>query len=308
MKSRKRKIMATPEHHNKRRYQTRYMTRQLQAVQQIEKWWLQCKCSYASWCYSNDTDFIMLEAFRIRDRVFRLVDKDNHVYRFHPSHLVEWFLKEGKFINPYTRVALNIIEIKRLDQIMRVLDPNHKPLADIYEQIEQKRKLEYERNQTCLLLFNESMDCIHSILRIMLGPTEPYARDMQMLNVFLPHYFHIMQQIFQINRQFAHMAIVFVHKLLYRITETDFFRRQEKLEDRVIFSMIIMDIFSPWAKELISDVIMRNADSIEEGLFELYNISFSENHFHIPFQSSENFDNAIENTIQDAIQRYNEAL
>lgn len=56
---------------------------------------------------------LTLERFK-PGKLFRHVSETLKIYRFEPEQLAEWFLKCGKFHNPYTREPFNIIELKRL--------------------------------------------------------------------------------------------------------------------------------------------------------------------------------------------------
>lgn len=169
------------------------------------------------WEYTNDTDFISLEI--IRGPVFRLVEDQKNVYRFNPLNLAQYFIKEGQFVNPYTRRALFPVELMRLDRLVRTVDPTFNVnLFETYKQLSIQRAQEREHERTCNLLHNESLNILNDIVHLTEGSHIRMSNAMfELCNLVLPRYFHTFRQLYVLDYSFACDSILYVCQALSRM-------------------------------------------------------------------------------------------
>lgn len=89
----------------------------LQAVQRIQRFFRRHVRGFI-----NHEDFMTLDPFTTGP-VFRHVVELNQVYRFHPLHLWRYFQEAGLLRNPYTQADFNPVELKRLQKLLKRVDP-----------------------------------------------------------------------------------------------------------------------------------------------------------------------------------------
>ena len=170
----------------------------------IQKFWRSNK-----FAYTNDTDFLSLEPITVPP--FRLVEDSKNIYRFHPMSLATYFLKEGKFINPYTRRVLYPVELRRLDRMVKTYDTTFVCLYEEHQRLTIKRAEEREHERTCYLLHNESLRLLQDIMTLTQDEQAYMPSVMfELLNVSLPRYFHTFRQLYMLDYSFACDSILFI--------------------------------------------------------------------------------------------------
>lgn len=199
-----------------------------ECARRIAKWYRYW--SRSKWQYVNDSDFITMEPIELR-QPFRLIEDTQHVYQFHPLSLANWFLKEGNFINPYTRTPLNTVELRRLDRQIRLTGEGGIPsLADEYRRITLERKQEREHEQTCILLHTESLQLLVDIVNVTNGAlnvANPMVNIICFLTeVSLPRYFHVFRQLYMLDSEFATESVLHIFNSL----------QQLKSDERITYS------------------------------------------------------------------------
>jgi len=173
------------------------------AVQRIQRWWKTRRRRLPPTAFTNDSDFMTLEDITVCP--FCLVEDTGHVYQFHPLHLARYFLQEGNFINPYTRKPLNLIELRRLDKMVKTYDPSFVSLCIEQKRITQQRAEEREHLRVCQLLHHECLQLIHRVIQFVQHPQIHQLDKMlfQVEHVMLPHFFDTFRQLFLLDHAFA---------------------------------------------------------------------------------------------------------
>ena len=199
---------------SRKRKRSNVLVCEIAAARAIQRWWRRLKTKLI---FVNDSDFVTLESLERLEHPFWLVEDTQHVYRFHPLSLAQWFLQEGKFINPFTRSPLNIIEIKRLDRAVQQLDASFVCLAAEHTRItaEQRRRREHE--QTCRMLHEECINLLQDIMDISDGRHDLDVIMFQLASVYLPRYFHTFRQLHALDHEFACDSIMYVCAALERM-------------------------------------------------------------------------------------------
>lgn len=167
--------------------------------------------------YVNDCDFLTLEPIEVQP--FCLVEETRHVYRFHPQNLVTYFLKEGNFVNPYTRNPLNSVELHRLDKMVRKYMPTCVCLVDAQKLITKQRADEREHQRVCLLMHDECallVDRLVNTANLGRRTAMEYAL-FRLERHWLPHFFDMFRQLFIFDHSFACDSIVAILKELHKL-------------------------------------------------------------------------------------------
>lgn len=193
------------------------------AVIRIQRWWKKmmhtktlCKRLNAT----NENDFLTLESITVRP--FYLVEDTGHVYQFHPLSLAQYFLKEGNFTNPYTRKPLNIVELRRLDKMVKTHDPSFVSLYNEQKRITIQRSQEREHARVCQLLHQECLQLIHRVMQFV--QTQQIRRLDRMMfqveHVLLPQFFDTFRQLFLLDQSFACESICHILQVMHALWNT----------------------------------------------------------------------------------------
>lgn len=97
----------------------------LSACIKIQRW-------YRHYKFKNSVDPITQDPFTNADPFFVLVSECNGVYsrhRFDPLVLSDYFRSSVTFENPLTRVPLNVIEVKRLERLVKLVQKKANKIA-----------------------------------------------------------------------------------------------------------------------------------------------------------------------------------
>ena len=174
-------------------------TDQLSLIIKIQRWWKKTRPLPVV----NNTDFVTMEP--INGEPFYLVEETNHVYQFNPLTLANYYLKEGNFVNPYTRRPLNPIELKRLDKTIKKYHPHVLSLCEEQKRINILRAQEREHTRMCHFLHQECLQLVATVLF--------YVQNSQHLSFHqimykiqktaLPNYFQNFRQLFIFDYAFA---------------------------------------------------------------------------------------------------------
>ena len=183
--------------------------RVLNAIQKLQRWWRNHKKTIL---FANDTDFVTLEP--IHGKPFFLIEETRHVYQFNPMNLANYFLKEGNFVNPYTRKPLNTIELCRLDRAIQKIDPTFVSLRKEQHRITQQRTQEREHMRICNMLHQECAQFVaQAIVLIRRTRSNNSANIMfQIENTILPHFFDTFRQLFLFDQSFSCESILNILK------------------------------------------------------------------------------------------------
>ena len=193
------------------------------AVIRIQRWWK--KITYAKTLRkrldaTNENDFLTLESITVCP--FYLVEDTGHVYQFHPLNLAQYFLKEGNFTNPYTRKPLNIVELRRLDKMVKIYDPSFVSLCDEQKRITIQRSQEREHARVCQLLHQECLQLIHRVMQFV--QTQQIRRLDRMMfqveHVLLPQFFDTFRQLFLLDQSFACESISHILQVMNALWNT----------------------------------------------------------------------------------------
>ena len=199
-------------------------------IRRIQKWYRMCKkyknkslccCSSSSSSssvpfYTNQSDFITLEPITVCP--FCLVEETGHMYQFHPMSLAQYFLQEGNFINPYTRKPLNVIELKRLDKMVKQYDSHFVCLYEEHKRITIQRSQEREHVRVCQMLHQECVQLVPSILALLNHQNMSVSTAMfRMCNVIFPRFFETFCQLFIFDQSFACESAVYIINMLREI-------------------------------------------------------------------------------------------
>ena len=191
------------------------------AAQKIQRWWMAMCTKRKQQKYMNDTDFLSLEPFGRRDIIFCLVEESRHVYRFIPVNLAQWFLKEGKFINPYTRTPLNIVELRRLDRLLQKHTNVSICLSEKYMEIQRSRRREYEHDETCRMLHDESIAHISRVVQTIIRSTYQSEEHQQTVLEEFNVYCQTVHQLMAIDNLFTLASLQFAKKMIRYILYDD---------------------------------------------------------------------------------------
>jgi hypothetical protein len=195
------------------------------AILKLQRWWR----SYKKFTFSNDTDFATLEP--IQGKPFCLIEETGHVYQFNPTNLASYFLKEGNFVNPYTRKPLNVVELRRLDRVIKTIDPDFVSLREEQTRITQERAQEREHIRVCTLLHQECAQFIAQAI-VLIRRTRPNnsANIMfQIEHTILPHFFDTFRQLFVFDQSFSCESILNILKGMCELWgDTDEMNTREK--------------------------------------------------------------------------------
>jgi hypothetical protein len=101
----------------KRRVAPKPQLSQVAAAQRIQKFFRRYVRGFV-----NREDFMTLDPFG-SGPIFRHVVDVNQIYRFYPLPLWRYFQESGLLRNPYTQSDFNNIEVKRLQKMLRKVDP-----------------------------------------------------------------------------------------------------------------------------------------------------------------------------------------
>lgn len=204
--TRKRKRQCLQDHNNN--------TRHIKNIIRIQRWWRRILLRNALISShiirpSNDSDFITLEPIEVEP--FYLIEDSGHVYQFDPYTLANYFLKEGNFINPYTRRPLNSIEIGRLDRMVRNRDRHFVNLKEHQAKITKQRAEEREHVRVCQLMHTECLKIVSDLLALLQNPTLTTSKIMYtMIDHLLPTFFENFRQLFIYDYLFACDSIIWV--------------------------------------------------------------------------------------------------
>lgn len=175
------------------------------AVIKIQRWWRRLR-----WIYTNDTDFITLDPIDVPP--FRLIEDSKHVYQFNPLHLAEYFLKEGHFLNPYTRRHLYPVELMRLDRILRTRHhANFTSLFEEHKRITIDRAQEREHERTIHMIQQESLQLLTDIAH--LANDANVSVDLSLIEItedILPRYYHTFRQLYLLDPACAIETIILI--------------------------------------------------------------------------------------------------
>lgn len=197
-----------------RRKRNREENAMLPYVIRIQRWWKKIK-SKRFILFSNDDDFVTLEPITVYP--FYLVEESRHVYQFHPLNLAQYFLKEGNFTNPYTRKPLNIVELRRLDKMVKTHDPTFVSLCTEQKRITIQRAQEREHMRVCQLLHQECLQFINRVVQVV---QHPNIRRLDKIlfhveHTILPQFFDTFRQLFILDQGFACESICHVLQTMH---------------------------------------------------------------------------------------------
>jgi hypothetical protein len=180
----------------------------------IQRWW---KKIYRTRKYVNDHDFLTLEPIDVVP--FLLIEETGHVYQFHPHTLAKYFVQEGNLVNPFNRKPLNVIELKRLDKMVKKYDSTFLCLTEEQRRITLARSEEREHVRVCQLLHQDCVQIVGHLLRICgQVPRVPMYRVLFQLNqVIFPQYFHTFRQLYLLDYAIACESISHVITLIHHI-------------------------------------------------------------------------------------------
>ena len=183
-------------------------------IVKIQRWW---KKRYRRFHFVNDHDFITLDNIDVSP--FILVEETGHVYQFHPHTLAKYFVQEGNFVNPFNRKPLNVIELKRLDRMVKTYDPDFICLAEEQRRITLARIEEKEHVRVCQVLHEDSVQIVGHILRICRQlPRIPLHRVLFQLNqIIFPQYFHTFRQLYLLDYRVACESVTHIIALLQHV-------------------------------------------------------------------------------------------
>ena len=173
------------------------------AVMLLQKWWRIQRKLRNEIHVSNDTDFVTLEPITVKP--FYLIEDTRHVYQFHPMNLAQYFIKEGNFVNPYTRKPLNQIELRRLDRMVDFYDSNFVSLYEEQKRITIQRSQEREHIRVWQLLHQECAQMMYNAVRI-IKRARPNTSEQTMFQIehgILPKFFDTFRQLFLFDHSFA---------------------------------------------------------------------------------------------------------
>lgn len=182
--------------------------RVIRAILKLQRWWRMHKKP----TFANDTDFATLEP--ITGKPFCLIEETRHVYQFNPLNLANYFLKEGNFINPYTRNPVNLVELRRLDCMVQRIDPTFVSLCEEQHRITRQRAQEREHVRVCTMLHQECTQLIAQAI-VLIRRTRPNnsANIMfQIEHTILPHFFDTFRQLFVFDQSFSCESILNILK------------------------------------------------------------------------------------------------
>jgi hypothetical protein len=136
---------------------------------------------------------------------FYLIEESGHIYQFHPLHLAQYFLHEGNFTNPYTRNPLNIVELRRLDRLVKKYDSTFVSLCDEQKRLTIQRAQEREHIRVCQLLHHECLQLVRRILYFVQHPQSAGLDEIlfRMEHTLLPQFFDTFRQLFVLDQPFA---------------------------------------------------------------------------------------------------------
>lgn len=181
------------------------------AAVRIQRWWKK-----HGWSYTNSTDFITLDPITVPP--FRLVENDKNIFKFHPLNLATYFLKEGKFINPYTRRPLYNVELMRLDRYVKLYNTTFVSLFKEKQRLEVLRAQEREHEQTCHMLHNESLRILSDVILLTQDEVVHLPGVLfELTNVVIPRYFHTFRQLYLLDYSFACDSILYVCNTLSKM-------------------------------------------------------------------------------------------
>ena len=204
----KRTISMTPLSTKCLRKRKRDYDKIIKSILKLQRWWRVHKKP----TLANDTDFATLEP--IHGKPFYLIEETRHVYQFNPMNLANYFLKEGNFINPYTRNPLNLIELRRLDHMVKKIDPTFVSLCEEQHRITRQRAQEREHIRVCNLLHQECTQLIaQAVVLIRRTRANNSANIMfQIENTILPQFFDTFRQLFVFDQSFSCESILNILK------------------------------------------------------------------------------------------------
>jgi hypothetical protein len=187
----------------KRKDEKRSDDRIVLAVIVLQNWWRSQRKMRSEIHVSNDTDFVTLESITVKP--FYLIEDTGHIYQFHPMNLAQYFMKEGNFVNPYTRKPLNQVELRRLDRMVDFYDATFVSLYEEQKRITIQRSQEREHIRVCQLLHQECTQMMLTAVRIIkrARPNTSEQTMFQIEHVIMPKFFDTFRQLFLFDQSFA---------------------------------------------------------------------------------------------------------
>jgi len=210
------KTLIIPNHRHitrQKRISLHKYQKSLKKIIRIQRWW---RYHYNQTHFTNDCDFLTLDKITVHP--FCLVENSGHVYQFNPMTLAEYFVKEGNFVNPYTRKPLNSVELKRLDHVIKKIDPTFVSLYNEYKRITIQRSQEREHRRVCQLLHNECVSFILQLVQLIRNRHVPVSKiSFHLTSNLFPRYFDTFRQLFLLDHTFACDSIFYTINLLQEI-------------------------------------------------------------------------------------------
>lgn len=261
---------------------TKCIHRQIQSAIKIQRFWRKFYIPYV-----NDIDFLTLEKIKVSP--FRLIENNNHAYRFHPSHLAQYFMKEGKFINPYTRRELNEVELKRLDKTLRNCDEKFVSFYQEHERIKLMRAQEREHINTCALLHAESLKIFTELVDVINNTLVHEGLStaiFELIQVLIPKYFHNFRQLYILDYAYAMDSMFYVYTTIKKFKKSILISDKKESFHIIKTAEHILTKFYeellPWM-EFISPTILNNYEDELNDLNGSNNLNLDINNlFNIP--------------------------
>jgi hypothetical protein len=135
--------------------------------------------------FVNREDFLNLEPFT-KSPLFRHVVDVNQVYRFYPQDLWRYFQENGLLRNPYTHVDFNVIELRRLQKMLKKIDPTF--CRDLVAEREDLRRnaLEAMNLEHNVQFFNDMLrDTIIGSLQLYMNDGTAFEMNTNDLMIFI---------------------------------------------------------------------------------------------------------------------------
>jgi hypothetical protein len=216
------KMIIPNERKEKRKWIKYHKPEIIMKIKKIQRWW---RHQYYKTHFINSSDFITLDPITVKP--FTLIEDSYHVYQFHPMTLANYFVKEGNFVNPYTRRPINVIELRRLDKMVKCYDEHFISLVQEQKRITIQRSQEREHQRVCQLLHSECFQIVRQIITL-IHTRVPLTRMLIQLNTrLLPLFFDTFRQLFLLDHEFACDSIVYIITTLQCIWHDVRFTRHE---------------------------------------------------------------------------------
>jgi hypothetical protein len=230
----------------------------LPSIIQIQRWWRKINCPLT---YVNDSDFISMEP--ITTKIYCLIEETGHAYQFNPLVLANYFLKEGNFVNPYTRKPLNEIELRRLDKMVKEYVPNFVSLHEEYKRIAKQRLDDREHLRVCQLLHQDCLEVVDRVFRLI--NTEHFNKmrvEYRLNRIVLPDYFSHFRQLYLLDQSMACESALIVLANLYEFLDdpsvTNTLEKYHTLQTLVSQLELFIKKILPMLPFLLPDILRQN--------------------------------------------------